>query len=85
MKEFSTCATNAGLKFQIENLKTERGIAVNTIVLVTTLVKYGNVFWSCLLTGYEVGTETDVDIFLVSSVTSRPIFTVIGNKYLFRI
>ena len=57
---FCRCVTNTGLQFQIENLKTERCMAANTIVLVTTCTKHRTVFWPYLLMGDELGNETDI-------------------------
>lgn len=40
LKEFCTFVKKTGWIFQMENLKTERRIAVNTIVLVTEMLEF---------------------------------------------
>ena len=80
---------NTVLKIQIENLKIELCIAVNTIFLGTfifnyTCIKYGTSFWPYLVTIDELGNKTDVNILLVSSVMSALTFTVIETKILLR-
>ena len=80
-----TCGSNTTLKFQIEILKSEQGIAempsFHFFVEITShIYSYKIEFRSDLLMGGELGNEPCIDGLLVSSALSPPNFTLIGNE-----
>ena len=71
-----TCGSNMRQNIQIESRKIERGIAIISLVLITTTcLMYRNRFPSYLVMGNKLGSATDIYRLLVPSRPSTPIFT----------
>ena len=74
-----------GKFFQTEISELSSTLQHMPLLSVSTRVEYGIVFWLYVLMGNELGNKTGIDLVLVSSVMTTPIFTVIGNNIFFTI